>query len=116
NDDLSRDETHEWRPIVQDRVTDWPLYYNPWFSSLTPGERTFLADQGFANPFAFGSPFSLGRRNSLLFGNRFGSGRFGFGEDVFVRNFFFHGSRNIIRPFPFFFNNPFRHSGFTFRR
>jgi IPT/TIG domain-containing protein len=112
----------EWRPYNDDRVSDGPFYINPWFSSLSPGERTFLGEQGFTNTFLFGNPFSLGRKNSFLFSGRDGFDnrgfdRFGF-EGVFFRNFLFRGSRGAhIRPFSFLFNsNPFQHDGHIFRR
>lgn len=90
-----------------------PYYANPWFSGLSPGERTFLGEQGFANTFLFGNPFSLGRKSSGLFG------RGGFGDDRFRGGFRDDGFRGGFRGFgfqsPFFGSFQFRgshHSGF----
>lgn len=88
------------------------FYVNPWFSSLSPGERTFLGEQGFTNTFLFGNPFSHGRGQSFLSGDGFNSRRGSFGhsgfdrfgfQGLFFRDPLFRGSRNIsIRPFGFF--------------
>ena len=85
------------------------FYVSPWFSGLTPGERTFLGEQGFTNTFLFGNPFSLGRNQPFLVGDGFISGRDGFErrgfdrfrfQGIFFREFPFRGSRNTsIRPF-----------------
>ena len=99
------------RYYYDDREAPPPGFYvNPWFSSLSPGERTFLGEQGFTNTFLFGNPFSHGRGQSFLFGDGFnlrrgdfghsGFDRFGF-QRLFFRDFSFRGSRNI-RPFWFF--------------
>jgi hypothetical protein len=86
----------------------FPYYVNPWFSGLSPGERTFLGEQGFANTFLFGNPFSLGRKSSGLFG------RGGFGDDRFRDDGFRRGFRGFGFQSPFFgsfqFRGP-RHSG-----
>ncbi len=100
------------------------LYSNPWFSSLTPGERTFLGENGFL----FGNPFSLGRADGFLqqrgIRGRTGIDRFRSNELLFP-DFSFRGSRNFgVRPFWFFFNtnhpsslrNFSRNEGHIFRR
>ncbi|HSB08938.1 MAG TPA: IPT/TIG domain-containing protein [Blastocatellia bacterium] len=81
-----------------------PFYANPWFSNLSPGERTFLGEQGFGNTFLFGNPFSLGRQRSLFTGrDGFRNDRFGF-QNPFFGNFLFRGSRfPHISPFWFRF-------------
>jgi hypothetical protein len=83
-----------------------PYYANPWFSGLSPGERTFLGEQGFANTFLFGNPFSLGRKSSGLFGRRGAFGRDGFRgfgfQSPFFGSFAFRGSHHSgFRPFWF---------------
>jgi hypothetical protein len=86
-----------------------PYYANPWFSGLSPGERTFLGEQGFANTFLFGNPFSLGRKSSGLFG------RSAFGRDGFRDDGFRGGFRGFGFGSPFFGSFAFRgshHSGF----
>lgn len=110
------------------------VYSNPWFSSLTPGERTFLGENGLL----FDNPFSLGRKGSLflnggLFQQRGIRGRSGFdrfrSDEFLFPDFSFRGSRNFgIRPFWFFFNtnhpssfrnkrrNEGRNEGHIFRR
>lgn len=101
-----------------------PLYWNPWFSSLTPGERTFLGENGFL----FGNPFSLGRYDGFR-QQRGTRGRSGFdrfpSDELLFPDFSFRGSRNFgVRPFWFFFNtehpssfrNLRRNEGHIFRR
>lgn len=112
-DDSIRSETRERRFYNEDHVEPaFPFYANPWFSSLSPGERTFLGEQGFTNTFLFGNPFSHGRRQPSFFRDGFISGqsgfarpgfdRFGF-QELFFRGSSFRGSRNTsIRPFWFF--------------
>lgn len=109
------------RSLFFDEPVPAPMDSNLWFSSLTPGQRTFFAENGFW----FGSPFGRGRRGSTFFGEgpfsqrRFG-GRAGSDglvfNDPFLRSFTFRGQRNFaIRPFGFFFdrNRPssFRNDG-----
>ena len=120
--------------FFDERVPGLPLYANPWFSSLAPGERTLLSENGFW----FGSSFSSGRRRGPAFFNQFTSGGFfsqqrgqGFGLDPFsfgvpfFQGFFFRRSHNFgVRPFGFSFDqNPFssshnesRNQGHNFRR
>jgi len=125
------------RPLFFDEQApppDFPLYSNPWFSSLTPGERTFLGENGLL----FGNPFSLGRRGSPfltdgLFPQRGIRRRSGFdrirSDELLFPDFSFRGSSNFgVRPFGFFFNtnrpssfrndsrNEGRHEGHIFRR
>jgi IPT/TIG domain-containing protein len=117
--DADRENESRERPFLFEKQTPpLPLYANPWFSSLSPGQRTFFAENGFS----FGGPFTLGRgglftqrgiRPRSPF-DRFGSG------DLFP-DFFFRSSRNFgVRPFGFFFdrNRPFqfRNEGHIFRR
>lgn len=130
--DDDRDSESRERPLVLDEEGSpgFQLYSNPWFSSLTPGERTFLSENGLL----FGNPFSLGRKRSLFLndglyqqrGFRSGSGfdRLRFDERLFP-DFSSRGSRNFgVRPFWFFFNthhpsslrNEVRHEGNIFRR
>lgn len=94
------------RPLFLDEQapSGFQLYSNPWFSSLSPGERTFLGENGFL----FGNPFSLGRTDNLFqqrgFRGRSGFDRFRSNELLFP-DFSFRGSRNFgVRPFWFFFN------------
>lgn len=124
-----RNESPERSLFFDERVPP-PMYSNLWFSSLTPGQRTFFAENGFW----FGSPFGLGRRGSTFFGGglfsqrrfggRAGSDGFVF-NDPFLRSFTFRGPRNFgIRPFGFFFDrnrpstfrNEGHHEGNIFRR
>jgi hypothetical protein len=130
NEDSSSDDTFLWRLHKDEHAApDSSFLINPWFSSLSPGERTFLGEQGFTNTFLFGNPFTLGRKQSFLFGDRFRSGRDGFSHDGFDRfpfqrlffgDFLFRRSRNTsIRPFGFFFGNSpstFHRDGHIFRR
>jgi hypothetical protein len=123
-----RDESLE-HPLFFDEQRRPALFANPWFSSLTPGERTFLGENGFGESFLFGNPFSLGRKgspflNGGFFSQRGTRGRSGFGS--FRSDEFFFGdslfrTRNFgVRPFWFFFdrNRPsnFRNEGHIFRR
>ena len=119
--DADRENESPERPFLFDEQTPTllPLYANPWFSSLSPGQRTFFAENGFS----FQGPFTLGRgglftqrgiRARSPF-DRFGSG------DLFFPGFFFRSSRNFgVRPFSFFSdrNRPlqFRNEGHIFRR
>jgi hypothetical protein len=125
-----RDEAGERSLFFDEPAPQLPLYVNPWFSSLSPGQRTFFAENGFGDSLFFGNPFSLGRKGSLFSNNgpfphrgtrarspfdRFGS------EDFFFPDFFNRGSRNFgVRPFWFFFdrNRPssFSNEGHIFRR
>lgn len=130
NEDSSSDDTFLWRLHKDDHAApDSSFLINPWFSSLSPGERTFLGERGFTNTFLFGNAFSLGRKHSFLFGDGFISGRDSFGhrgfdrfpfQSLFFKNFLFRGSRNTsIRPFWFFFGNSpstFHRDGHIFRR
>lgn len=120
------------RPLVFDEQAPagFQLYPNPWFSSLTPGERTFLGENGFL----FGNPFSLGRKGSLFLNDGFSTqrgirGRSGLNwlrsDELLFPDFSFRGSRNFgVRPFWFFFNtnrpsssrNGGRNEGHIFRR
>lgn len=109
--DAQRNSDRESRLRFENEAPPYvPYFANPWFSGLSPGERTFLGEQGFANTFLFGNPFSLGRKSSGLFGRSgFGGDRFrddGFRDDGF-RGFGFQS--------PFFGSFAFRgshHSGF----
>lgn len=60
--DGDRNNESRERPLFFDEQppTGFQLYSNPWFTSLTPGERTFLGENGVL----FGNPFSLGRNRS----------------------------------------------------
>jgi hypothetical protein len=124
------------RPLFFDEQAPpvFQLYSNPWFSSLTPGERTFFSQNGLL----FDNPFSLGRKGSLflnggLFPQRGIRGRSVFdrfrSEEFLFPDFSFRSSRNFgCRPFWFFFNtnhpssfrnngrNEGRHEGHIFRR
>jgi len=109
-EDSSRSEARERRYYDDDReAPPVGFYASPWFSSLSPGERTFLGEQGFTSTFLFGNPFSHGRGRSFPFGDGSGSRRGDFGHSGFerfgfeslFRDFSFRGSRNI-RPFWFF--------------
>jgi hypothetical protein len=125
-----RNQSREHSLFFDEPVTALPLYADPWFSSLAPGERTFLSENGFL----FGGSFSFGRRGSPFFsGAPFSQQRFrergGFDGFAFNRpifpNFIFRGSHNFgIRPFGFFFDrnrpssfrNEGRNEGHIFRR
>lgn len=128
--DSDRNNESRERPLFFDEPSpsSFQLYSNPWFSSLTPGERTFLGENGFL----FGNPFSLGRGDGL-FQQRGFRGRSGFdrvrSDGLLFPDFSFRGSRNFgVRPFWFFFNtnhpssfrndshNERRHEGHIFRR
>lgn len=109
------------RPLFLDEQAPpvLPLYANPWFSSLSPGQRTFFAESGFL----FGNPFTLGRNERFQQrGIRARSPFDSFGSsDLFFPNFFFRGQRSFgVRPFAFFSNTirPFqlRNEGHIFRR
>lgn len=128
-DEDRRNESSERQPFFDEQtLPPIPYYANPWFSSLTPGERTFLSEHGAEEMFFFGNPFSLGRRGSFSFSNGLfsrpdGFDRRGFGpsrQDLFFRDFFFKSSHNTGVPFWFFFNgkghSSFRNEGHTFRR
>lgn len=119
--DADRGNESRERPLFFDEQAPpvLPLYANPWFSSLSPGHRTFFAESGFL----FGNPFTLGRNERFQQRgirarspfNNFGSG------DLFFPNFFFRGQRTFgVRPFAFFSNTirPFqlRNEGHIFRR
>lgn len=102
---IDRNNESRERPLSFDEhgPPGFQLYSNPWFSSLAPGERTFLGENGFL----FGSPFSLGRYG--FFQQRRIRGRSGFdrfrSDELLFPDFFFSGSRNFgVRPFWFFFN------------
>lgn len=126
----SRNESRERPLFFDEQVPPSPLYANPWFSSLTPSERTFLGENGFGETLLFGNPFSLGRKGSLflnggLFPQRGIRGRAGFerfrSNDLFFSDFVFRGSRNVgVRPSWFFFDrnrpSPFHNEGHSFRR
>ena len=126
----SRNESRERPLFFDEQVPPLPLYANPWFSSLTPGERTYLGENGFGETLLFGNPFSLGRKGSLflnsgLFPQRGIRGRTGFdrfgSDNLFFSDFFFRGSRNFgVRPSWFFFDrnrpSPFHNEGHSFRR
>lgn len=126
----SRNESRERPLFFDEQVPQLPLYANPWFSSLTPGERTFLGENGFGETLLFGNPFSLGRKGSLflnggLFPQRGFRGRSGLdrfrSDDLFFSDFVFRGSRNLgVRPSWFFFDrnrpSPFHNEGHSFRR
>ena len=128
--DLDRTNESRDRPLLFDEQapSGFQLYSNPWFSSLTPGERTFLGENGFL----FGNPFSLGRYDGFL-RQRGIRGRSGFdrfrSDELLFPDFSFRGSRNFgVRPFWFFFNtnhpsslrnfsrNEGRREGHVFRR
>jgi IPT/TIG domain len=117
--------SRERLPFFDEQVPTQPLYFNPWFSSLAPGQRTFLAENGFL----FGDPFLLDRVGSSFFGgSSFSRGRQGFGFDLFgfdpfFSGVFFRGSHNFgVRPFGFSFHhfssfhNEGRNQGHIFRR
>jgi hypothetical protein len=124
------DEAGERSLFFDEPAPQIPLYVNPWFSSLSPGERTFFAENGFGDSLFFGNPFSLGRKGSFflnngLFPQRGIRGRSGFGrfrsDDVLFPDFFIRGSRKFgVRPFWFSFdrNRPssFSNEGHIFRR
>lgn len=94
------------RPLFlsEQAPSGFQLYSNPWFSSLSPGERTFLGENGFL----LSNPFSLGRTDRL-FQQRGFRGRSGFdrfrSNALLFPDFSFRGSRNFgVRPFWFFFD------------
>ena len=120
-----REESRERSPFFDEQVPAPLLYFNPWFSSLAPGQRTFLAENGFL----FGDPFLLDRRRSSFFGGssfsrrREGIGFDGFGFDPFFHSSFLRGPHNFsVRPFGFSFHqfssfrNEGRNQGHFFRR
>jgi len=110
-----QDEWRERSRLFDERASGLPLYINPWFSSLTPGERTFVSENGFF----VGSPFSVGRRRSSFFGGssflqthrRLGFDGFLF-NDPFLPRFTFRPPHGFaLRPFGLFFDRN-RPSGF----
>jgi len=91
-------------PDAPDRFEQERYSFDPWFSRLSTGERTYLAEHG-PDALWFGSPFMFGGRNSRSFDRGFFS-PFGRGfNGVGSRQFFFgfgHRGINFNRGFRFF--------------
>src|ERR1041384_343188 len=107
---VRRDQWPQRSALFDGRSSEFPLYMNPWFSSLSPGERTFFSENGFW----LGSPFSVGRRGSGFFCSsgflplrklgRLGVGGFVF-NDPFLPRFTFRSPHSFgFRPFGLFFD------------
>ena len=106
---FARDE-EESRPRFLDQPpANEPTYFAaPWFSNLSPGNRTFLGEHP-NEAFWLGNPFLLGPNgfrdggfhSGFGFNSRFGFGRFntfGFGRPFFF-DFSNHGRGHAGRPF-----------------
>jgi hypothetical protein len=107
--DSSPEPNRDFRPEAPGWAMPPDCYaVNPWFSSLSPGDRAFYAEHP-VDAFWFGNPFELGRRDAFVNGSFRGGfrGRTGFG---FNRGFDSFASGSFGKPFFNLHNN--RRGGF----